>query len=222
MMKRLSSRIIAGLVAGALLSGYARAAVEMEMVAVAGDVILTASGTLNLTSTSNIATAGSTAVSAVDASGNFSPSVVAGLSVPTEVRVECAVLGPTTFGDGTDTWKADEGSGDTLGIYGLGESYGAAEPGLCLLVPRDYVSGAQLMGSATFINSSLSSLGVTKGVYTWSWGAGDSADSLTLYIGGKPEQKALEVPTMTFPLTLILAVMVLLLAYKVGNRRSPR
>ena len=207
-------RFVTQLAAIALFSVSTKAAVEMEMVAVGGDVLLTGSGTLNLSSTTDLATSGTKALSVIDAAGSFSPSAVTGSHVAAEVRVECGgVTGPTTLGTGTDTWKGDEGSGDIIGIYGDGESYGASGDGLCLLVPLAYVSGAQLKGSARFINSSLSSLGVTKGTYRWTWGTGASADSLTLYIGGKPATPTV-VPTVPRSLMLLLVILLALMGVK--------
>ena len=193
-------------------------AVEMEMIAVDGDVLLTATGSLNLSTTTNLASSGTTARGTIDAGGNFSPSAVAGSAAPTEVRIECgSVSGPIVLGNGADVWSGDEGSGDMLGIYGDGESYGASGDGLCLLVPLAYVSGAQLKGSARFINSSLSSLGVTKGTYRWTWGTGASADSLTLYIGGKPAPPT-AVPTVPRSLMLVLMILLALVGVKRARR----
>lgn len=177
------------------------AALEMELRAVDGDVVLTASGTLDLSSTTDLATEGTTAQSAVDAAGTFAPSVVAGSHTATQVRIECGdVSGPLTIGQGTETWKGDSGSGGIVGIYGGGETFGAAGDGLCIMTPKDYVSGAEISASSRFINSSLSSLGVTTGAYRWTWGTGANADSLTLYVGGKPQPKS--VPN--FPMSMLI------------------
>ena len=206
-----ATRCVFGLLITTALSAAAHAAVEMEMVAVDGDVLLTSTGTLNLSDTSDFSTAGLKALSAIDAAGQFSPSAVTGPNIEAEVRVECGgVTGPTTLGSGDTTWKADEGSGETMGIYGAGETLGAAGDGLCLLVPKGYVSGAKLSGSARFLNASLSSLGVTKGTYQWAWGAGATADSITLYIGGKPAPILAPKPVPTLPVWFMLAMAMLL------------
>ena len=41
-----------------------------------------------------------------------------------------------------------------------------------LSVPRGYVSGTFLSGSATYSDASLATLGVTPGTYVWTWGTG--------------------------------------------------
>jgi hypothetical protein len=125
------------------------AAVEMEMVSVDSDVVLSGSGTLNLSSTTNFATSGTKTQSAIDAGGLFAPSAVTGSNTEVEVRVECgSVTGPVSLGSGTAVSKSDEGSGHTFGIFGAGENYGSGGKGLCLLVEKAYVSGDQLSGSA--------------------------------------------------------------------------
>ena len=37
-------------------------------------------------------------------------------------------------------------------------------------MPASYQSGAPLLGSSTWDNTNLASLGLTPGTYTWSWG----------------------------------------------------
>ena len=220
-----ATRCVFWLLISTALSAAAHAAVEMEMVAVDGDVLLTGTGTLNLSDTSDFSTAGLKALSAIDAAGQFSPSAVTGSNIAAEVRVECGgVTGPTTLGSGDTTWKADEGSGDTIGIYGAGETLGATGDGLCLLVPKSYVSGAKLSGSARFVNTSLSSLGVTKGTYQWAWGEGATADSITLYVGGKPAPIVAPIPVPkpvpALPVWYMFAMALLLALF--GARKARR
>ena len=49
-------------------------------------------------------------------------------------------------------------------------------------VPEGYVSGAPLRNTTSWIDATYSSLGVTPGVYTWNWGSGADADSITFDI----------------------------------------
>jgi hypothetical protein len=86
------------------------------------------------------------------------------------------VSGPASFGSGSFT-LASSGAGDLVGIDM------ATRPEGSLIVPHGYVSGAALSDSSTYNNATLTSLGVTPGTYTWTWGTGVHADSFTLQIG---------------------------------------
>ena len=188
----------------------------MQILAADGDVTLTASGTIDLATTTNLATQGTLAKGAVDPGGAFAPSAIAGPPGSIEVRIECGgVVGPGAFGAGTATWEGDEGAGDTFGTYGDGESYGASGDGLCLIVPLNYQSGASLSGTAKFTNTSLSDMGLTKGTYEWSWGNG--ADSLVLNVGERPN--AMPVPVMPLWTLLPLALALVALALFTTRKR---
>jgi len=53
-----------------------------------------------------------------------------------------------------------------------------------LVVPSLYVSGAPLgVATSTWGGETFASLGLTPGTYTWTWGAGPTADSYTVNIG---------------------------------------
>lgn len=86
------------------------------------------------------------------------------------------VTGPDQFGLGTDYFLATTSSGDNFMINDYS-----------IFVPLDYVSGAQLDGSATFSNETIAGMGLTEGIYTYTWGSGSSADSATVNIGAIPE-----------------------------------
>jgi MYXO-CTERM domain-containing protein len=90
-------------------------------------------------------------------------------------------MGPSSFGTGADGF-ADLGSGDIFGII-----FGADD----LEVPRGYVSGDPLSGSSTYSGETFASLGMDLGSYTWSWGSGDTADSLTLNVVPEPSSALL-------------------------------
>jgi hypothetical protein len=80
--------------------------------------------------------------------------------------------GPSTFGaEGVEL--ADSGSGDVVGI--LADNV--------IEVPSGYVSGAALSDTSTFTGEALAGLGLTTGIYTWTWGSGATADSFQLDIG---------------------------------------
>ena len=54
-------------------------------------------------------------------------------------------------------------------------------------VPANYISGDMLSASNTYGDSTLSGLGLTPGIYVYTWGLGGDADSLTVQIGAVPE-----------------------------------
>ena len=62
-----------------------------------------------------------------------------------------------------------------------------------LLVPLGYVSGTPLSATDTYANQTFSSLGLTPGTYTTTWGTGAHADFLTVQVGpaAVPEPSAL-------------------------------
>ena len=78
------------------------------------------------------------------------------------------------FGSGGET-DASSNSGAVLGIANTTSSEG-------LYLPNGYVSGTNVSNVTTFLGATFASLGVTPGAYTWHWGAGANADSLTLDI----------------------------------------
>jgi hypothetical protein len=50
-------------------------------------------------------------------------------------------------------------------------------------LPSGYVSGTELSDQTTFSNQTFATLDVTPGTYTYTWGSGATADSLTLVAG---------------------------------------
>ncbi|MGH9622633.1 MAG: hypothetical protein ACRD45_23370 [Bryobacteraceae bacterium] len=87
--------------------------------------------------------------------------------------VYTAISEPATFGPGVPT-AASNGTGDPLAVDGSFSQ---------IAVPQGYLSGTPLSSTATFDSTTLAALGVTPGVYTYTWGSGTDADSLTLYAG---------------------------------------
>ena len=152
--------------------GRAHAAFTLTLQQVGNDVTLTGSGTINL--------------SALEFAGNASAqaSIRPELAViyggptngaTTDEYVGGGFSGPASFGNGGFR-LASSGSGGTVGVLG---AYGY------LLVPAGYISGTPVTESATFANQSFASLGFTPGTYTYTWGSGATADSLT--VSGVPE-----------------------------------
>lgn len=96
-------------------------------------------------------------------------------------------LGGYGYGTSDDTVFATATSGGAFGVN--------AGPNVAsIFLPVGYVSGAVLPSAgAVFSGATFQTLGVTPGDYTWSWGSGGTADSITL--------RFVDVPT---PATLAL------------------
>jgi hypothetical protein len=99
------------------------------------------------------------------------------------------LTGPNTFGRSAYL-AASSATGSWAGIYTPYNTGGNSG----VYLPTGYTSGATLSGTATYLNSSLCSLGLTPGIYTWTWGTGANADSLVLTIDPAPP---LPPPTVT-------------------------
>jgi hypothetical protein len=82
------------------------------------------------------------------------------------------LTGPSTFGSGTQR-NASSGTGSMFGVAPFVTDR-------TILVPTGYVSGTNITGSSTYLNQSLSSLGLTSGTYTWTWGTGSNSGSFVL------------------------------------------
>jgi hypothetical protein len=83
--------------------------------------------------------------------------------------------GPSSFGPG-GSHTATSGTGDFVGVTYPGSF-------LQLVVPVNYISGSQLSSSDTYSGATFSSLGLTPGTYTYTFGAGANTDSFTMNIG---------------------------------------
>ena len=82
------------------------------------------------------------------------------------------VTGPTSFGVGSFA-NADNFSGDFAGINTF-----AGGP----VVPDNYISGSSIFSTSTYLAETFQSLGLTPGVYEWTWGT-TNPDSYKLIIG---------------------------------------
>ena len=82
--------------------------------------------------------------------------------------------GPTSFGNGSG--GASSGTGNLVGIDGFDRT---------IWVPQGYTSGTLLTDSSTFAGT-FATIGFTPGTYTYTWGTGADADSLTV-TSGVPE-----------------------------------
>jgi hypothetical protein len=143
----------------------AHAAFVFTLTQVGGNVVVNGSGTLNTTaltlSSSSNTFAQITSSHAILFAGptNF---------VACSVDVGGGLSGPTSFGNGSGI--ASSGTGDLVGIDGFDGS---------IWVPQGYISGTLLTDSTTFAGT-FASIGFSSGTYTYTWGMGTNADSLTV------------------------------------------
>jgi hypothetical protein len=80
---------------------------------------------------------------------------------------------PPNFGTGG--YGVTSTSGSTFGILPGGS-------GRVLYVPAGYTSNTTISGSATYTSQTISSMGLTPGTYTWSWGTGGNTSTLVMTI----------------------------------------
>jgi hypothetical protein len=190
---------MAMLIGSSLSAPSAQAGYIVTLTQQGGNVVATGSGTIDLTGLSLVSGSGVAAFMTPDQGQIYTGPVIA-----TAASLYTGPTGPTSFGSGGEV-VTSTGSGDIVGIHGLpAETVGPPY----LVVPEFYVSGAALSDTATYDNASFSSLGVTPGTYTWTWGAAAADDSFTLQVGAVPA------PLIGRGLPVLLAVGGLLVGAK--------
>ena len=136
---------------------------------------------------SDVVASGSGAIDLTGLTGGGSFSIFAGLrpasavisTGSTNADLDDAyhgLTGPTNFGSGGLLILASSGSGDKVDLE---HPLGGAD---FLLVPAGYVSGHPLSDTSTYLNQTFATLGVTPGIYEWTWGTGPN-QNFTLEIG---------------------------------------
>ena len=153
----------------------AQAAYTIAIQQVGSDVVATGSGSINFDA---LAVYGDELDISLIAAGDG--AVILGPTTPTDDTYYSGVTGTViAFGLG-DEFLADTGGGAIVGLGTFDETSGGV-----VAVPQGYVSGTSLgTSTATFINATISSLGLTPGAYVWTWGDGATADSFTIDIAG--------------------------------------
>ena len=167
-------RIAIAAVALALFTAPARAGVMINIEQQGSDVVATGAGTLDLTDLTSVSGT-NLAATALGPSNGFIGMGSRSLAFLSGYQ---GITGPATFGSGART-NASQGSGNQFAINGSGNGFGGTPT---LFVPQGY-SGGQLSATDTYSNATFVSLGLTPGTYTWTWGIGATADSLTVQIG---------------------------------------
>ncbi len=163
------SALVAAVLAMMGVGGNAQAGVVININQVGSDVVATGNGTLNLTDLAYFYS-GPDQNRVIPSSGVLVMGP-AGLGEPADVYT--GFTGPTSFGIG-GIFGASSGTGSLFGIYG---NIGYLD------VPAGYTSGTSLSATDTNYGATFSSLGLTPGTYTWTWGTGANADFFTVNIG---------------------------------------
>jgi hypothetical protein len=175
--------MIAVVVAVALLPWGAPAlagSVTIDISQVGANVVMDGSGSVNLSGLTRLGLGASFVIVQAD----LGMAVVGDTTAPGDIYIWGVASGPKTFGTG-GPFVASSGTGDFFGI----DASGQAAP--LIYLPSTYVSGSALSASDTFANTTIAALGLTPGTYTYTWGTGDSAGSLTVNIGSVPEPSSL-------------------------------
>lgn len=136
----------------------------------AGNVVEIGSGTINTTAL-DITRGGASQQGSVEGGVG---EAVAGPATDTTSDFNVSASGPSSFG-GFANALANSGSGDLVGI----------DSG-SLFTPNNYVSGTALSDRSVFNSTDLSTLGLTPGMYVYTWGNGATADSFTVDITNTP------------------------------------
>jgi hypothetical protein len=155
---------VAMLVGAGLSAPSGRAAYIVTLAQVASNVVATGSGTIDLT---GLSSEGASTKIILDQA--FITTAPAGVG---QYDAYTGFTGPASFGPG----------GQTLASSGRGDFVGLDDVDNFLLVLSGYVSGSVLSDSSTYADQTFSGLGVTPGVYTWTWGSTAADDSFSLII----------------------------------------
>lgn len=144
---------------------------------VSGNTIFSAEGTLDLSALTFVSGGSATAFLNPD-----SAAITTGAEPTTFLPADFYngfSSSPLSFGNGTYTGGVVlDGTGDRFGImFFSDESH--------LVVPDGYTGGS-ISGTVTF-EGDFEALGVVPGSYSWEWGSGSTADSITLNVVAVPE-----------------------------------
>lgn len=149
--------------------GNAQAEYIANIEQVGSNVVVTGSGTLDLTGLSFSDTG-------AFSSGIVPAQSVLGVGAPSRdaVDVYSGFSGPANFGSGGGEVPSDSGTGDKVAIEAFLNE---------LAVPAGYVSGTSLADSSTYDNATFASLGLTPGTYVYSWNPGPTDDTFVINVG---------------------------------------
>jgi hypothetical protein len=186
-MKTRNAAIAAALLVAFLASGTTNAGVVINVYQSGGNVVASASGSLDLTGLTDLGS-GYTFDPGITPNDADVLTTAAGSESPFVAGVEfyTGYSGPASLGPGGPTGASSE-SGDALGINVI---LNGTTP--VLVVPLGYASGTPLSATDTFDGTTIAGMGLTPGIYNYTWGTGPgqiftinvAPEPSTLLLGG--------------------------------------
>jgi len=164
----------------------------MKFVNVAALALLFGCSATNAAYTVNIVQSGPNVVATGSGTQNLTALAMSGsgFAVPRiEPTLALVVLGnsPSATGYVGMTGPSSFGTGPLVNpTTSVGDSWAINGNLLRMVVPTGYVSGSALNSTATWNGTTIAGLGLTPGIYIWTWGVGPTADSITVRIAPLP------------------------------------
>jgi hypothetical protein len=150
----------------AAAAGPARAAYTVTFSQLGPDVVASGGGTIDLGGLTFV----TTGATMPEVAPTFATEAT---GVAGNVDEYAGASGPLSFGPGVFT-SATSATGDLVGIQQI-----IGQPGF-IVVPTGYASGAPLSDTALYAGKSFATLGLTPGVYLYTFGSGGNADTFTI------------------------------------------
>jgi hypothetical protein len=173
MTKRMTYLASAAILAlGAISAPSAQAAYVVTFDQVGSDVVETGSGSLDLTALSVESFDILRDASVTPSLGRFFSGAFTGANT---AFADLDSVSPLAFGPGALTAASTTTGGPVGLVSGLGDL-------AALIFPIDYISGTPLSDSSTYLDATISSLGLTPGAYVFGWGSAADADADTFTI----------------------------------------
>jgi hypothetical protein len=162
------SPLLAAPAALLLCQGQAKALITYNIFESAGNVVVQASGSLDLSSTSS---SSSTACSADGGMVSADAAICTGADITSPAF---AITGPASFNGSVNIFPASSVSGIFTGFTGAG--------GVFVLDPS-YNYNTPIVSSATFNGQTLASLGFTTTGLIGTWTINDTSESIQVFLG---------------------------------------
>jgi hypothetical protein len=153
------------------------ASITLRVEQIGLDVVITGSGTANLSGLTFVA------------NNNFWTNYISDIEVYVgpdafndgNVSLYSGIAGPLSFGIDSSLYELADNVGSSGDLFGILADNGSGINQLVL--PLGYSSNSPLSGVSRFSSLTIAQLGLTPGqLTTWSWGSGANADSLRLEV----------------------------------------